>query len=104
MLRKLSLSVVIAVLLAACQTPPQSSEPKPQVQPTQPTGIKICKFRPDACTMQYEPVCGYDAAGRQLQTYGNGCSACGQPEVHGFIGGECNGMNDKNDTKGSKSQ
>ena len=54
--------------------------------------------------MQYEPVCGYDAAGRQLQTYGNGCSACGQPEVHGFIGGECNGMNGMNNTKGLKSQ
>ena len=33
-------------------------------------GDGICRQRPEACTEQYEPVCGCD-----LQTYGNACSA-----------------------------
>ncbi len=41
--------------------------------------------------MQYDPVCGYDIAGRPLQTYGNACSACVNTEVHSFTPGECNG-------------
>ena len=92
MLRKLSLFVVSAVLLAACQTQPQNPSqnppPKPEVKPT---GMQTCKFRPEVCTMQYEPVCGFDQAGRQLQTYGNACSACVNTEVHSFTPGECNG-------------
>ena len=46
MLRKLSLFVVSAVLLAACQTQPHNpSQTKPVAKPT---GMQICKFRPEA--------------------------------------------------------
>ena len=89
MLSKLSLFVVSAVLLAACQT--QAHKPSQTKPVAKPTGMQICKFRPEACTMQYDPVCGYDSAGRPLQTYGNACSACVSTEVHSFTPGECNG-------------
>ena len=89
MLSKLSLFVVSAVLLAACQT--QAHKPSQTKPVVKPLAMQTCTSRPEACTMQYDPVCGYDTAGRQLHTYGNACSACAQPEVHHFTPGECNG-------------
>ena len=89
MLSKLSLFVVSAVLLAACQT--QAHKPSQTKPVVKPLAMQTCTFRPEACTMQYDPVCGYDAAGRQLQTYGNACSACVNTEVHRFTPSECNG-------------
>ncbi|WP_157209931.1 hypothetical protein [Marinimicrobium agarilyticum] len=66
--------------------------------------------RPDVCTQQYDPVCGFAAPGVPLgdgqssgqewarneavqpnphRTFGNACSACSKSEVIGFTAGAC---------------
>ena len=44
--------------------------------------------RPELCTMDYRPVCGERNDGSH-KTYSNGCNACSDHEVIGFIEGEC---------------
>lgn len=44
--------------------------------------------RPQACTMQYDPVCGQKDDGSS-DTYGNACSACGDSDVLSWVDGEC---------------
>lgn len=44
--------------------------------------------RPEACTMEYVPVCGYKLDGT-YKTYSNGCSACTDKEIIGYKNDEC---------------
>lgn len=44
--------------------------------------------RPEICTQQYDPVCGYLADGTQ-KTYGNGCTACSDQKVTKYKLGAC---------------
>lgn len=43
----------------------------------------------EVCTMEYMPVCGYDFSGVQVDTYGNKCGACSQPDVFSYEEGAC---------------
>lgn len=45
----------------------------------------VCRVRPEACTMDYRPVCGCDGA-----TYSNACMAAGAG-VSVLAEGECGG-------------
>jgi hypothetical protein len=45
------------------------------------------EIRPQLCTMDYTPVCGFTASGRE--TFSNGCGACTNVEVIGYVAGEC---------------
>lgn len=66
--------------------------------------------RPEICTQQYDPVCGFAAPGVPLgdgqssgkewargdaiqpnphRTFGNACSACAKPDVIGYTPGAC---------------
>ena len=44
--------------------------------------------RPQVCTMDYRPVCG-ERNGVSYKTYSNGCTACSDQTVVGYIEGEC---------------
>lgn len=44
--------------------------------------------RPQVCTMDYLPVCAQKKDG-SLKKYSNGCTACSEPEVVGYLEGEC---------------
>lgn len=62
---------------------------------TIPDGLQLCPdSRPQFCTREYRPVCGYgtDSAGMlQAQTYGNACSACADKVIKGYIKDVCPG-------------
>ncbi len=44
--------------------------------------------RGKVCTSDYNPVCGVSPNG-SMQTYGNSCSACGDPNVNFWTNGAC---------------
>ncbi|MBD1390597.1 hypothetical protein IC617_14260 [Neiella sp. HB171785] len=63
----------MVLMVAACQSQPQPEQ--------LPKGFTKCpEPRPEICTMQYEPADGLLADGT-TKSYGNACSACGDPEV-----------------------
>jgi hypothetical protein len=45
------------------------------------------------CTLDYQPVCGYDQKGR-FETYANHCSACADTNVVAVVEGECQSKSD----------
>lgn len=44
--------------------------------------------RPQVCTMEYVPVCATLATGGE-KTYANGCAACSDAGVDGWVNGAC---------------
>ena len=78
---KVSLSIVglaALTLLSACQG-----------KGVEPDHIQSCKNpRPEICTMEINPVCGYSDTGESL-SYSNACSACANPQVSGYAPGNC---------------
>lgn len=66
--------------LTACQIFHHASDEK----------ITACPDRrPVACTLDYQPVCGFNDGGRGLRSYGNACGACTDAEVIGYADGVC---------------
>ena len=81
------------VLLVSCA----NSQPKAEQGED---SYKECKDpRPQICTREYRPVCATRDTGvrcvttpcpaTELKTYGNACSACGDPKVLGYRAGAC---------------
>ena len=58
-------------------------------QPLEPPGWVACpEPRPEVCTMEYDPVCGSLRDGDR-RTFSNGCGACAEAQVVGYVPGEC---------------
>lgn len=97
MLRLLSVSI-FSLLIASCTVQQQAqlqSQPSPQK-----TDFKECpEQRPQICTREYMPVCATRDAGvrcltapcpsREQKTYSNGCEACADNKVLGYIASAC---------------
>lgn len=45
--------------------------------------------RPEVCTHDYRPVCGYMPGEDRWKQFGNGCTACSDPAVAGWRAGPC---------------
>lgn len=72
-----------------------------EAEPSRDGYVACTEPRPEMCTMQYDPVCAEVDTGircitepcpsTEWKTYGNGCSACGDADVLGYVPGECAG-------------
>jgi hypothetical protein len=79
----------------AAYAPLETAEVTPQASQFTPCTIP----RPQICTMEYMPVCASRDTGIRCVTtpcdsteqveYSNACSACGDPEVTGYVQGGC---------------
>ncbi|GEM_PF-428900 len=58
----------------------------PQTQPL--NQLDCFDPRPEICTMDYQPVCGFNLDNRS-KTYSNACSACSDKEVVKYIKNKC---------------
>jgi hypothetical protein len=92
------LVLLLAGVLFACS----SSLPEPSTEPSselQQSLIACPEQRPQVCTMDYRPVCATRDTGircvttpcpsSEQKTYSNGCSACADQAVVGYIPDEC---------------
>jgi hypothetical protein len=71
--------VLVLAALVGCSGPqPADAEPIQQCQDP----------RPQMCTLEYAPVCAI-LGNKERREYSNGCSACSDPEVTGYIPGPC---------------
>ena len=84
-------SIAILVVTAACAATLAGCAKSPTrvEQADMRVGFMSCaEPRPEACTMQYDPVCGETMDGRS-KTYSNACSACSDRLVIGYAEGAC---------------
>ena len=68
---------LVSVAIAGCRSPA-------------PRDMTACdEPRPQVCTHDYRPVCGYVPGEDRWKTYGNSCTACSDPAVAGWQAGPC---------------
>ena len=70
--------MAIFLLISGCQSSPAQIENR----------ITCKDPRPEVCTMNYLPVCGFDS-NNNAKTYSNACSACSDKKVVKYIKNEC---------------
>jgi len=45
--------------------------------------------KPQICTREYRPVCGFEADGNH-KTFSNACTACSNANINSYSEGDCN--------------
>jgi hypothetical protein len=75
---------LVAIVGLACASSPQ----EPDDTAEEPPVTACAEPRPQACTMEYIPVCGHSYGGER-KTFPNACSACADSEVAGRHSGAC---------------
>jgi hypothetical protein len=75
---------LIGIVGIACASSPQKSDDATGEAPV----TSCAEPRPQACTMEYIPVCGHFYSGER-KTYANACTACADPDVSGRQPGPC---------------
>jgi len=89
-----ALFVICLLCLTAC-----TAAEKPPAAPVNKNFVMCEDPRPRICTKEYRPVCATLDTGKRCvttpcdttiqRTYSNGCSACGDPKVIGYVPGPC---------------
>jgi len=84
--------IILALLIVSCTSDPQKKAPKTEA-------TQCPEQRPQICTREYLPVCATRDTGircvtapcpsSEEETYGNACSACGDPKVIRYRPGAC---------------
>ena len=85
---------ICIAMVAGCAKSPATTES---------TGVRdgfvaCAKPRPDACTMQYDPVCG-DLTDGTSNTYSNACAACSDRNVMRYRAGACSNVGNDEQTQ-----
>ncbi|MCU5780835.1 hypothetical protein MA04_00135 [Alcanivorax balearicus MACL04] len=71
--RILFVTAAAALFATGCASTPSANLPE---------GATACPDkRPTVCTMDYNPVNGFNAAGEDQGEFGNACGACGQDDI-----------------------
>lgn len=65
-----SMATLLVLLLGACASQPDARD-----------GKDCPEEKADACTMDYSPVIGYDADGKDQGVFSNHCNACQEDNV-----------------------
>ena len=79
--------LVILALVSGCQSYVKDDHSGTDSDPG--AELEMCVDpRPEICTMEFAPVCGMRDSGEK-ESYPNGCGACSNQEVVGYLPGEC---------------
>ncbi len=89
------LGLIACLFAAGCSATALDNAPEVELE-------VVCQDpRPQMCTMDYTPVCGLRDTGvrcvttpcpsTEWKTYSNGCTACSDAQVFGYVSGECTG-------------
>lgn len=86
---RVGLSLMALLLTTGCAMTGGPSEGSQRAQ----LDVQCQDPRPEVCTFEYQPVCALresdQSAGREWETYSNGCTACSDVTVIGYKAEPC---------------